>query len=1314
MHRLMPDFILDEYAAGRMSGEFGAAAMFVDVSGFSAMTDTLMQHGQHGAEVLATVMRAAFAPLIQSVVEQGGFIAIQAGDAFTAIFPRGDNHTQSTRRALAAAWKIGQLAAGQPIHRTLYGDFPISVKVGMSRGDVGWGILQSTSGTQAAYYFRGGAIDSSAEAEHHASGGEVILDPAFQDSVRDLVSTEGRDGFFQLTGMREFLPAPLPITVREQDPALVERFFPSELYAQRHLGEFRQVVYLFVSLEGSGVEARLHPFMQAIFDLQARYGGLLSLHFGDKGAHVMLLWGAPAAHENDVQRALNFVLDLQAREEGRLRAGLTYRIAHAGFIGSGLAEQYAAFGRGANLASRFMSAAPQGTIWLDEYVAQRAEGFFELESAGERSFKGFATPHKAFALRGRRQVSQRFFSGVLVGREAEFARMAEFILPIFEGKYAGLLVVRGEAGMGKSRLIYDYLEHLGQVRPVRFLECLAQSDEILREALNPFVYWLKRYFELSGSEAEDANRERFTGKLEALIAETRNPRLAAELDRTRSFLAAVLGLRFDDSLYEQLDAQARHENSLISLTTLLQAESLRQPVIVVLEDVQWLDAASSNYLPGLMRSLTADPEVEYPIAILATARSGEGGRPLADLAQAEMHLATLDRSGLSALAEAHLGGPASEKLALLLAAYSEGNPFFAEQILRYLNERGLLVQDVSAWTISSDYDRTPLPFDVSAVLMARLDRLAREVKEAVQTAAILGREFEVRLLSHMLRGSAAQPFAPPTEDGILDVVTRAEQEAIWTALDELRYIFRHALLRDTAYEMQLEARRQALHALAVRALETVYREEIPLHYAELAYHADRAALTERARDYYHKAGDAAAEAYQNSQAADYYSRALALTPEGDVGGRYELLSKREEILEVLGDRERRHADLAAMDELARRYDYKANLAHVAMRRARYAFDGGELPETIGFARQAIEAALPLEKWETAILAYALLAQSLARSGKAELAMQEMERGLELAHRSGSILHQSVLYNDLGMLSYEQRDFALAQQNFEKSLALARQAGSIMAEARPLNNLGMVASSLGDFSSAQKYYEAALELDERVGSRRGEAIVLANLGWLAGILGEHAKGREHLALQLRISHEVGDAYSEAYGRINLSPQLAALGDHDLAQKYAQEGLDLAHTLGDPSGEAWALTYLGHSRLAVGNLTGAADSYQRALAIRRELDQPALATEPLAGLARAALAAGDLQSAWPPIKEILAFLDNSGSLNGTDDPLRVYLACYLVLASAKDPRARHILETAYGQLHARADDIHNPEARQAFLTNVEINRLIRESWTNKLDE
>jgi predicted ATPase/class 3 adenylate cyclase len=1310
----MPDFILDNYAAGRTSGEFSAIALFVDVTGFSSMTDRLLQHGQHGAEVLASVMRAVLAPLIQSVAEQGGLIADQAGDAFTAIFSLSADPQLTARRALTAAWNIQVRAAEQPVHSTPYGDFPVTVKVGAALGPVAWGILQSESGRQAAFYFRGETIDASARAEQRASAGQIVLHGDLYERVRDQIRAERAGDFQRLSGLTQELAHPLPVEAKEQDVSLVAPFFPSGLQALRLLGEFRQVVYLFVGIQEAEDESNLRAFMDHVFYLKSRYGGLSSLRFGDKGAHLMLLWGAPAAHENDIQRALNFILDLRQRTGGALRAGLTYRIAHAGFIGSDLAEEYAAYGRGPNLAARFMQAAGPGEIWVDDYVAKRAQGAFELEYLDMRAFKGFATLQKVYVLRGRKQDNGPFFDGTLIGRGSQMKQLEDMVGPALRGDYAGLLLVVGEPGVGKSRLVHDFIQRLQKESPDGFQAFVAQTDEILREGLNPFVYWLRRYFDLAPSAPENVIQQNFSRRLDGLIAETPSRHLAVELERTRAFLAALLGVHWPDPLYDQLDPQGRHENALIALTFLLQAESLRRPVILVVEDVHWLDPASLEYLARLHRALTAGDRGHYPLAILATARTGEVSPALEELGAARIELTRLDRPALSALAEAHLGGPISERLALVLDIHSEGNPFFAEQILRYLQERHQLAQDGERWELDRNYTASPLPLDVSAVLVARLDRLAGEVREAVQTAAILGREFEVRLLADMLlrvpQSSLTRSPGPDPEKDMWLAIRRAEEESIWAALDELRYIFRHALLRDTAYQMQVETRRKELHALAVGALEKLYHDDIGPHYAMLAYHADQAALRDKACAYYQKAGEAAAAAYQNIQAVDYYSRALSLTPASDQLARYGLFLAREKVYAMLGEPQQRSADLQELESLARSLADPGREAYVSLRRASYAYDSGDYQASIDLARRSIGFAAPLESWETALAAYGLVAAALYRFGQPELGRQEAEEGLGLARQHGSLLDQSLLYNHLGLIHFEQRRTELATESLQRSLELARQAGDLRAQGRALGNMGSVAGALGDFPAAKEIYEESLGIWRKIGLRSSEANDLANLGWVAGNMGEYTKARTYLEMQLRVAREMGDLYGESYGCVNLSAVWGALGDYPAARRQAEQALALALKIGDRSGQAWALTYLGHSQLALNQADLAAKSYQRALDIRRELAQPVLATEPLAGLARTALADGDSGSAQGYTDEILAFLENSGSLNGTDDPLRVYFACYQVLASAQDPRARSLLETARTQLIERARKIHDPAAQQVFLSQIEVNRLIEEAWAN----
>jgi hypothetical protein len=379
-------------------------------------------------------------------------------------------------------------------------------------------------------------------------------------------------------------------------------------------------------------------------------------------------------------RALNFVLNLQTQTAIPINGGVTHRIAHAGFIGSELAEEYAAYGRGVNLAARFMSVAPRGEVWLDAPVAQRAQAEFETEYVGEQAFKGFAQPQPVYRLIERKEPAELTFAGLLVGRAGDLSALNEFAQPIFAGQFAGIMVVRGEPGVGKTCLVAAFLRQLAESAPSAVQICFGQTDEILRQSLNPFRSWLKRHFGVSDIQVEARNKRSFNRTLDNLIAATVDQHLADELDRTRSLLGALIGLEWPDSLYAQLDAQARYETSVVALASLLQAESRRRPLVFVLEDVHWLDDDSLALLPRLVRALTFDDQTAYPIALILTARREGRTLPLDSLPHGELALGGLSRA---ALAAAQLGGPVDQSLLGVLAQHAEGNPFFAEQILRY-------------------------------------------------------------------------------------------------------------------------------------------------------------------------------------------------------------------------------------------------------------------------------------------------------------------------------------------------------------------------------------------------------------------------------------------------------------------------------------------------------------------------------------------------------------------------------------------------------------------------------------------------------
>ena len=245
MHRVVPELIVENYREGRYSGEFQAVSMFLDLSGFSTMTDALMQHGQHGAEVLAGLMHSVFDPLVESIFNYGGKIIGFAGDGIMALYPVESDARLTALHALTAANIIQNGFHGTPTRQTVYGEFSIFAKIGLAYGSVSWGILRSSRGDQAAYFFRGSAVDEAAAAEHQAKAGDILLTESIFEFLREDIESVPRDSLQSFTRLCVEIPQPARAEFHPIDLNIARLFMPEDVIANDVRGEFRQVVNLF-------------------------------------------------------------------------------------------------------------------------------------------------------------------------------------------------------------------------------------------------------------------------------------------------------------------------------------------------------------------------------------------------------------------------------------------------------------------------------------------------------------------------------------------------------------------------------------------------------------------------------------------------------------------------------------------------------------------------------------------------------------------------------------------------------------------------------------------------------------------------------------------------------------------------------------------------------------------------------------------------------------------------------------------------------------------------------------------------------------
>eukprot|EP00904_Undaria_pinnatifida_P002349 jgi/Undpi1/12114/HiC_scaffold_41.g14087.m1 len=1158
MQRLVPNFILEQSREGEQTGRFQAVTLFVDTSGFTPLTETLMDRGKDGAELLGSTLVALFTPLLDTVYAHNGFIAGFAGDAFKAVFPLDDHDDEQIYlQALAAAQKIQTHLLEHAGFETAFGKFEFAVKVVLADGEVTWSIWQAESMSSAeqkrAYSFAGAAIMSSLAGEALASAGDLLLSDSVAKRLATimksplLLSKMQAEPFFRLEQPHivENMPQTSPSEPVAPDIVDSEGFYSRDLLTMRTQGEFRHVLTCFINISEQPLPGEADDYMPTLLRLLHQFGGYLcrvgQIESAFAGGTYLLFWGAPNSYENDVARALRFILALQSEVTVPLRAGLTYGLSYAGFTGSPRRAEYTCYGTTVNIAARQMVAAAWDEIWLDEATTRRSSGLFDIVSKEGVRFKGVSETQTIYLLRQQGDSKQLRGEGELVGRQNELQLLQQAIAPILKGQFAGAVVIQGEAGMGKSYLVQacQYSDWLSN-QPISWFYC--QTDEILRQPLNPIRYFLRQYFGISRSNDEAVNKAAFAEKMARLQDQTTDEPLRHELERTASMLGALVGLRWEGSLYEQISPELRLENSLDAVKALFKAESQNRPVILQFEDVHWLDDGTIQLLKHLTHNVA-----NFPIVILMTSRETvpdhwfDAETPLAIISLYGVH-----GDDIPSLAEQLVGEPVSNELAQFLYQKGEGNPFFIEQILLFLQEQGLLLATDSGLTPIIDQDI--IPEDVRAILIARIDQLTMAVRNVVQTASVLGREFDVQVLSTMLQRDQELPTK----------MAAAEAERIWSPLSALQYIFQHALLRDSAYDMQLGSRLKALHKMAGEAIERIYGPDLAEFSTDLSYHFEQAAERQKSIVYLNLAADTAQKAYHNEQALAFLEKLLGYTTE--VGDRVEIHIKQAQIVRHTGRMDEAQQFVEIGLQLARQNDLQDAILELLMLRGRIYDDRGQFDE----------------------------------------ANQHYDQALALAQERQNVPLISRAYLALADIEHERRNLSSALAYYEQAMPHVTANGDRQLLASLYNNMGNVYRTNGDYDRAETLYQQALDIRRELGSLKEVAYTLANTGIMHALQHQYDKSFPYMHEAAVIIEEIGDKRGLGRMNHNLGKMNVDSGNHEIAIPHFKRALTIYEEMGNQLAYARTTNTLGRAYRLIGELDLAQEHFERAIAMRREKD------------------------------------------------------------------------------------------------------------------
>lgn len=848
-----------------------------------------------------------------------------------------------------------------------------------------------------------------------------------------------------------------------------------------------------------------------------------------------------------------------------------------------------------------------------------------------------------------------------VGRKTELQELLQAMQEAQAGRGAAWLI-GGESGVGKSRLL-DEVRTQALVRGALVLT----GQAVENRSGSPYQLWrdVVRRLVLS-TELDD---------LAVSVLQTVVPDIGKLLERP------VLDL-------PELGGQANQQRLISTIVQLFRQQG--QWVCLFLEDLHWTDQ-SLDILQQLTRL-----QGEMPLLIIGSYRHDE--RPDLPALVPEMQVRQLERLSAVEMAElsaAILGeaGLQPEMLALLQRE-TEGNAFFLVEVVRDLAEQAGRLSAIDRMELPERL----FPQGIESLIRRRLARVPEAVKGLLPGVAVAGRQLDLAVVRRLAAGVGmgmplSQWLTVCGETAVLDIY-----DGNWR--------FAHDKLREGLLGTLQAAERAYWHGAVATAIEHIYPDD-PEQAAVLTNHWHEAGNADRERRYALLAGQYAQRQFSNREAIAYLDRALALTPADDLPSRYEILLAQEQIHSLLGAREVQQRELAALKETAEALAALGAVDHravVALRQGNYAEVTGDYEAAVTAAQEAIRLAWLTRAGRDEAAGYLSWGRALLRQGKYEEATAKFSQALAQAQASKLQQVEADSLRFLGVAAMESGKMETAVAYYNRALPLYEHIEDRQGESTVLNNLGNLYQAIGDSVAAQASWERAQRIYGEIGDREGNGRILINLSAISVNWGDYEVARQYSEQALFICREINVRFGECFALLNLGLIYHYQQNDVSAEIYSRQALHLAEAMGVPPLQGNALMVLGHALLGQKNSEGASEAYHKAIAIWQMMGQQALVLEIEAGLARVAMAQNRLEQAMAYVEKILAFVEAGHSLDGTEQPFRIYLTCYQLLAAEYDPRAEDVVQKAYQLLQERANKIGDVGRQRSFLQNVPFHREI----------
>ncbi len=962
---------------------------------------------------------------------------------------------------------------------------------------------------------------------------------------------------------------------------LLERFRQAGLEAS---GQRRSVTVLFVDLSGythlseelndEALYELIQKFIRLLVNDVYKYEGMVDKLTGDG---LMALFGAPIAHENNAERALRAALDMMtdvanlSRElnlrgqDLRIHVGLNSGSVIVGGLGGDGLMNYTAIGDSVNLARRLEEHAGPGDIFVSESVYRQTQRLFDFSPRPGLHLKNVSHTVDAYQVMGPKQHPglARGLEGLhapMIGRETELCQVLRMVDRLVEERAGGVVLLIGEGGMGKSRLTSELKARLDYTR----LRVLEGQSLTYRKSI---AYWifqdlLRSYIGLTADPGPEEAHLRLVNSLEAVLGTAATEKLPylehmLSLESTDSAQSAAVADRI-----RYLDAEQLRQQIFLAVRDWLVAEANQRPLLLILEDLHWADEASLELLRFLIDSTRSAPLLIYAISRPFVAG---GIQSIHERAQQRLsdrycsiQLQALPPDQSAALLQALLViKDLPETLRTEIIRRSAGLPFYLEEILRMLIDNHVLFMDEGGhWRLAPGADQHVMgvPETLQGLILARFDRLSPLQRQVLQTAAVIGYQFNRAVLQHVLEvqveGSSQMVNEAITylveHEYILSQNNQGEDE---------NDVFKHVLVSDAVYSTLLQRDRRELHTRVGQAVEKIYAGRLEGQVEVLAGHFLRSTLLDRALHYLTLAGEKAARSYTNEQALQYFDQALEIMPQVDctpeqavrvylgkgdgqfVAGDYPAARETYRLgLDVLGARAGTGTLVNPVQMDAERWLERKRLLSLLQRKvARTQESQGDYEEALSCLRTA-EALLLGNETQFSIERANIYNDTgwvHFRRGNMEQAESLFQTALHLAEQAGQLDVVASVLNRLAGLYYQRDSLQQAADCLTHSLLLRKQMGDVVAVARSYNNLGLLGWKLGDLTEALENFNHSLPLMEKLGDVEGLIVLHTNIGLIEMDRGNLNEAERHFQRGLDSADQIGHFFHVSYSRMHLA-------------------------------------------------------------------------------------------------------------------------------------------------------------------------------------